>query len=532
MDAAKEAAVAAEIETEKRVAWYAQAAIDAAANAKEHAEQEMVEKQEAAAKEEREAALARTAAVMQRAAAESEEACEGMSWETGGGHNGEKSDRGMGVDGERTRDEGPGAGAGVGFKGKGFLSARNGNREDGAASQSGFAQRSAATGSAGSSMMDVDSSVQAMIRTSSDGTARGNGVTTTDDEIHHDGPSSVPAQNGKSAESHPAHGHESNDGVHSHEPDCPTDANSSTCSKKRRRSNRSSLGLDLPNTPPPNANGRASRVASLKGKGRAFPSGPSAGGLLHDDDDAYLSITDLSRPRAGLDHGQMSDAAFDRMLANMEADRGNDHDDSRGGGGGSGGGGSGSKGGGGGTGGERGGDPNFPPPGYFDSYEVYEWRFPRPGHGQVVQAGEGGIGAAGSLAAGAAASRGNGRRRNRQDKSARRDIEVCISAWFVFMPLTTVSRRKMIGTWIRSFHNFLTPAASAYSTSRVFLVDLSSWNSAPIAKKLCTTVQQQTVYVRQLFLAVSEDALCYGILFKKYTPESVTKSHKIGRIFL
>lgn len=107
--------------------------------------------------------------------------------------------------------------------------------------------------------------------------------------------------------------------------------------------------------------GNRSRMASLKGKGKASGGG-GVGGLglgiggsgMGGDDGLILSEP---RARAGLDHGQMSDAAFNRMLAEMEADRGNEKETSS----------------------KNSGDPSFPPQGYFDPFETFEWRLPRPG---------------------------------------------------------------------------------------------------------------------------------------------------------
>ena len=168
--------------------------------------------------------------------------------------------------------------------------------------------------------------------------------------------------------------------------------------KQRRRSSRPGIApTDLvvsPNSMSPSRSSRGRRKASLGGGSReafGLGSGGLGGGEYDDDEDggggALLSDARMS---SGLDHSKMSDAAFDRMLADMEADR----DDGRGGGGGGSGGGK-----------AAAPPPSFPPQGYYDTYQRCEWRvrcyIP---DGQRVAAAPSAGGRAGSASAAAAAA--------------------------------------------------------------------------------------------------------------------------------
>lgn len=128
--------------------------------------------------------------------------------------------------------------------------------------------------------------------------------------------------------------------------------------KQRRRSSRPSTApVDFVASPvsiSPQRSSRGKRKASLSGGREAFGVG-SGGGMGDDDDlDDAGMVGDPTRMKAGLDHSKMSDAAFDRMLADMEADRGNE----RGKGGGK----------------AAKDSSSFPPQGYFDTYQKCEWR--------------------------------------------------------------------------------------------------------------------------------------------------------------
>lgn len=128
--------------------------------------------------------------------------------------------------------------------------------------------------------------------------------------------------------------------------------------KQRRRSSRPSAAPGDFVVPPallsPPRSGRGKRKASLSSVREAFGVG-SAGGMGDEDDDDDAGLAgDPTRMNAGLDHSKMSDAAFDRMLADMEADRSNER--SKGGG-------KAAK-----------ESSSFPPQGYFDSYQKCEWR--------------------------------------------------------------------------------------------------------------------------------------------------------------
>lgn len=126
--------------------------------------------------------------------------------------------------------------------------------------------------------------------------------------------------------------------------------------KQRRRSTRPSTApVDFvvpPASLSPPRSSRGKRKASLSVGREAFGVG-SGMGNEDDDDDGGLA-GDPTRINAGLDHSKMSDAAFDRMLADMEADRSNER--------------------------AKGGGKaakesvSFPPQGYFDTYQKCEWR--------------------------------------------------------------------------------------------------------------------------------------------------------------
>ncbi|CAM9422977.1 unnamed protein product [Ectocarpus sp. 12 AP-2014] len=112
----------------------------------------------------------------------------------------------------------------------------------------------------------------------------------------------------------------------------PADADSAeyrSPKKQRRRSSRPSVPpVELvvsPASMSPLRSSRGKRKASMGGGRESFGVGAGGGGAGagEDGDEDAVMPADASM-KSGLDHSKMSDAEFDRMLADMEADRGSE----------------------------------------------------------------------------------------------------------------------------------------------------------------------------------------------------------------